>query len=128
MIAASQVLSATSDYPPGVLLTVDNPRPYPDETILATLRNHPDGVYDVWWCTDSGTYIESVVASDVNVMASAEEPATVRVPTNVAGLYHLESHDDDPSAGCGNDATLMASSPLIWPYGRIYLPLVMRGR
>jgi hypothetical protein len=127
LIAASPVLTVTSDYPPGALVAIDNPRPYPDDIMLATLRNHPDGIYGLWWCTDSGVDIERLVASNVTV-ASAEKDTTLRVPIEVSGLYHLESHADDPSAGCGNDATYMASSALIWPYSRVFLPLIIRGQ
>jgi len=125
-VAVSNVVSATSDYP-GPIITLDNDRPYPNTLIAAMVRLHDYDVYDVWWCTSAGKPVEQRVVAAVTVNSDAT-PITVRVPTQVSGLYHLESHTSDPGAGCGNDATYFASSPLIWPYSKVYLPLVMRNR
>lgn len=129
-VAVSEVFTATSadpPYPPTPLITIKNDRPYPDTLIAATLRQHANGVYDVWWCTDYGKPIAQRVVSAVSV-ASDAVTTTLRVPAQVAGLYHVESHTPALDAGCGITTTRLASSPLIWPYSRIYLPLVMRGR
>ncbi|MEJ5312090.1 MAG: hypothetical protein WHX52_20170 [Anaerolineae bacterium] len=126
-VAVSPLISGTSSYPPGPLITLNNDRPYPDMMIIATLRQHTEGMYDVWWCTNYGRVVEQRVASAVTVNSDAVQ-TSVRVPNQVSGLYHLESHTSSPSAGCGNATTYIASSTLIWPYSRIYLPLVARSR
>jgi len=131
LFAASQVLTATSAYPPVPLITVPAERPYPGGTLVASLRYHGNGVYDVWWCTQSGKYIAQRVANDVPVETPEDElekMVPVQVPFSVAGLYRLEPHIDSPEATCGNLATRLAFSSLIWPYSRVYLPLVQRAK
>ncbi len=126
-VAVSASIEATSDYPPGPLITLNDDQPYPDMVIVATLRQHANGVYDVWWCTDYGSVVEQRVVSAVTVNTDTV-PTSVRVPLQVSGLYHVESHTTDPGAGCGNVTTYVGSSALIRPYHQIYLPLVMRAR
>lgn len=131
-VAVSGVLNTSSELPDTPLITVGNTRPAPGSTIVATLRNHENGVYDVWWCTESGKDITQNVADDVTVTTPEEQlamPVTLQLPSGASGLYRLESHTNDPDATCGNPATHVATSTsLIWPSSRIYLPLVMRGR
>ncbi|HQE92672.1 MAG TPA: Ig-like domain-containing protein [Anaerolineae bacterium] len=131
-VAASDVLTATSGPPSTPLITVDKARPFPGGTIIATLWNHGNGVYDVWWCTESGQNIAQNVADNVAVTTPDEElkmPVPLQVPLEAtAGLYRLESHSDSPEARCGNMTTYVASSALIWPYARVYLPLIMRKK
>ena len=125
-VASTAEISATSDYPPGALITIGGGRPYPNDTMIATLRQHPAGTYDVWWCTDTGKTATQVVVEDV-VIDSAAVGAELYTPTGISGLYHLESHTSTPGATCGNATTYVASSPLIWPLSRSFLPLVIRG-
>jgi len=128
-VASTAEISATSDYPPGALITISNQRPYPNDTMTATLRQHPDGTYDVWWCTDTGKSVTQVVIEDVVVSDSADVETELYVPTGVSGSYHLESHTNTLTATCGNMTTYVASSRLtIWPLSKIFLPLVIRGK
>ncbi len=126
-VAVSPLITATSTYPPGPVIILNNDRPYPGLPIVATLRQHANGVYEVWWCTDYGKVVEQRVAAAVTVSSNAVA-TSLRVPLQVSGLYHVESHTTAPGAGCGNATTHVGSSALIWPYSQIYLPLVARRR
>lgn len=127
LVAASPFMTATSEYPPGALITIEEGRPYPGDTLAAMLRQHPSSTYDVWWCTNSGKHIAQIVAVDVNVDSSAVV-ASLRVPLQASGVYHLESHTNALGATCGNLSTYVASSSLLWPRSRVFLPLVLRNK
>lgn len=126
-VAFTDEISATSDYPPDPLITFEDGRPAPNDSMLVTLRQHLAGTVDVWWCTDTGRVVTQLVADDVLIDSAAVE-AELHVPSGVSGLYHLESHMNTPAATCGNETTHIASSSLIWPLSSIFLPLVMRGQ
>ncbi len=86
--------------------------------ITSTVQNHPfdeNLSYALWWCTDNGTQVAKRLTPPSPFLVDYNtwdlENVLIRVPWNVAGLYHLETHKEyGVENACGDPNSLMARS------------------
>lgn len=115
----------------GGYILVDNYAPKPNDPLQVTVGDHPYSAYgySLWWCPITGT-VKTRLFYTPTVQAPVNFELEIRTPAGVSGgYYRIESHEGDGgNDGCADPDSHVAHSGRIHPWGRIFLPLVLRNR